>query len=76
VVKRKVVKMITLKDITPVADWSIPCNDTEYCDGYGCDIHSAYEGGACGVTDCISPVSSYRVIVDGVELDMCHYHYN
>jgi len=68
--------MITLTDITPVADWSIPCNDTEFCDGYGCEIHSAYEGDACGVYACESPVSSYRVLFNGTEMDMCHYHYN
>jgi hypothetical protein len=76
VVKRKVVKMITLTDITPVADWDIACDDTDYCDGYGCEIHESYQGGMCGVTDCVSPVSSYRVVMDGVEMDMCHFHYN
>lgn len=68
--------MITLTDITPVADWDIACDDTDYCDGYGCEIHASYQGGMCGVVDCVSPVSSYRVIVEGVEMDMCHFHYN
>lgn len=67
--------MITLKNITPVADWSIDC-DIDYCDGYGCDIHSEYQGGACGVAGCESPVSSYRVIENGIEMDMCNFHYN
>lgn len=67
--------MITLKNITPVADWSIDCGD-EWCDGYGCPTHDSYLGGACGVANCDSPVSSYLVEVDGVSMDMCQYHYN
>jgi hypothetical protein len=66
--------MITL-NITPEADWSISCGD-DYCDGYGCDIHSAYQGEACEVIGCTSPVSSYLVEVEGMAMDMCHYHYN
>lgn len=67
--------MITLKNITPVQDWSIEC-DIDYCDGYACDIHAEYLGGACGVAGCTSPVSSYLVEVEGLVMDMCHYHYN
>lgn len=65
--------MITLTDITPVADWDIDCGDI-HCDGYGCDIHDSYQGGACGVVGCESPVTSYHVVADGVEMDMCHFH--
>lgn len=66
---------MTLINITPVVDYSLDCGDND-CDGYGCDIHSEYEGGACGVAGCDSPASSYLVEVDGVAMDMCHFHYN
>lgn len=67
---------MTLINITPVVDWDLDCPEMEYCDGYCCDIHSSYEGGACGVAGCTSRVSSFRVVLDGVEMDMCHWHYN
>ena len=73
---RYLTKMITLVDITPEINWDLPCNDTEYCDAYGCEIHAYYMGGACGVNGCDSKVSSYHVLFNGTEIDMCHYHYN
>jgi hypothetical protein len=75
VVKRKVVKMITLKDITPVADFAIDCEDS-YCDGYGCDIHDSYARKGCDSIGCESTISTHLVEVEGIVSSLCNWHYH
>ena len=65
---------MTLKNITPVIDWDLNC-DEDMCDGYGCDIHDEYARQGCDSVGCDSTVSTYLVQLLGQELSLCHYHY-
>jgi hypothetical protein len=67
--------MISLKNITPVADWSIDCSD-DMCDGYGCDIHDSYARKGCDSVGCDSTISTYLVEVEGVVSSLCNWHYH
>jgi hypothetical protein len=67
--------MTSLINITPQADWDIDCGDS-YCDGYGCEIHDSYLGGKCEIANCTSPVSSYLVLINNAETNICNYHFN
>ena len=66
--------MITLKNITPEANWELNCAD-DMCDGYGCDIHSDYSRSDCDLYNCGSTISTYLVELDGQELSICNWHY-
>ena len=67
--------MISLKNVTPVADWSTNC-DIEYCDGYGCEIHDSYARKGCDSKGCESTISTYLVEVEGILSSICNWHYH
>jgi hypothetical protein len=65
---------MSLVNITPQVDWSLDC-ENDMCDGYGCEVHDDWAEWGCSVDDCDSEFSTYLVLLNGVESELCQYHY-